>query len=369
MSITPAFLRRFAYGLALLAGLAGLCGLFSALLSVASSRGRPQAPVLELHLELAKPRWKEGEYLWYHLDIANVGNNIAPIYDHFWVDQEQQEKNWEEEQGTYLQITDSQGKESYVGTTWDVHGIFFMWENDLSGYRPPKGRGVRGILDQLHRRGIIPNGIFWPIFQKFMEKWDKPRNVIPDPPILLLRPGERFTATPSVVKAVDPSSRNPRHLGLEGDPRMIPYAPRGWSRDQVEQLKQTWKQETENQFLWGGWGFKRDPRDLPPPSGFRILEKSTLHLKPGKYRIKVIYDTRAKLPALSAEEEIARGQKPRDSGSPNRRQEFINDSIKKWKATTPADLEKLREQRRKIEAANKNEVYVESNTVDIEVVR
>lgn len=364
LSITPAFRRRFAYGLVFLAGLAGLCGLFFALLSVASSRGRPQAPALELNLELAKTRLRQDEYLWYRLEIANVGKTIVPIYDRFWVHQHSQEKNWEKEKGTYLQITDEHGKDVSLGNQpW-----FYLWEDDLSNYTPPEQQGIRGVLYRLHGRGIIPSTIFWPIFQNFMEKWDKDLAELHVAPVLLLRPGERFAATPAVAKEINPSSRNPRQR--EGDPRLIPYAPRGWSRDQVEQLKRTWKQEMENLFLWGGPQFKRNPHDFPPPSGFRVLER--WHPKPGRYRIKVIYDTRAELPSLSADEEIEKGRKshdPLDYKGASWGDFFEITTRNKWKLITPADFEKIREQRRNIEAKNKAEVYVESNTVNIEVVR
>lgn len=373
LSITPAFRRRFAYGLALLAALAGLCGLFLALLSVASSRGRPQPPALELHLELSKTRWHEDEHLWYRLEIANVGKSIAPIYDDFWVDQWSQGKNWENEQGAFFQITDEKGKEVSLGTESSEHGVFYMWGDDRSHYTPPKQKGIRGFLFQLLQRDVIPPAIFWPLFQKFMEKWDKDLDVpkIRVAPVLLLRPGERFAATPVVVKEVDPSSRNPRHMGPEGDPRLIPYAPRGWSREKVEELKRTWKQEMEDSHLWGGPRFKRNPRDLPPSNGFRILERQAFGLlEPGKYRIKVIYNTQAKLPPLSAEEEIENWRKSRDPWKGSNWDHMLEkDVAKKWKSITAADLEKIREQRRKIETENKHEVYVESNAVDIEVVR
>lgn len=373
LSITPAFRRRFAYGLAILAAAAGLCGLFFALLSVASSRGRPQAPALELHLELSKTRWREDEYLWYRLEVANVGKSIVPIHDAFWIFQGLHGKNWEREQGTFFQITDEKGKEVLLGTESSEHGVFYMWGDDRSRYTPPNRRGVRGFLFQLLHRDVIPPAIFWPLFQNFMEKWDKDLDVpkIRVAPVLLLGPGERFAATPSVVKPVDPSSRNPRHLGPEGDPRLIPYAPRGWSREKVEELKRTWKREMEDSNLWGRSRFVRNPRDLPPPNGFRVLERSAWGLKPGKYRIKAIYNTRAKLPPLSAEEEIEKGRAshdPLDYKGPSWGDFFEKETIKKWEKITSSDLEKIREQRRKIEARNKHEVYVESNAIEIEVV-
>jgi hypothetical protein len=361
LSITPAFSRRFVYGLALVAALAGLCGLFVVLLSVASSRSRPQAPALELKLELAQTKWHANEFLWYRLEIANVGKSIAPIYDHFWVHQNSQETNWEREQGTYFQITDAQGKEVYAGTT----EVFLMWENDNSRYTPPYRQGIRGFL-YYQVLGRLPSTFFWPLFGKFFNKWDKPGDVprIRDEPVLLLRPGARFAATPSVVKDFDPSSRDPRRR--EGDPRLIPDAPSGWSREQVEQLKLTWKRAMEDSHLWGTGAFERPPLALPPPKGFRVLEGNVFR-KPGKYRIKVIFNTRAELPSLSAEEEIANWKK---SHKPwNRGQLFEKDTIKKWETITSADLEKIRERRGKIEAENKNEVYLESNAFEIEVVQ
>lgn len=311
--MTPS-IRRFAVrALAVLAACVGLFALGRLGLSAAAHRGPPRAPALELRLELAGTRLRETDFPFYRLEVENVGSAAAAIHDPFWVDQGVQATNWERRRGTYFQIVGPKGEEVFLGRQFDFHGVTYHWTNDRSLYVPPKRRGVRGLLTRLLERGIISPRLFWPLFQGFMEKWHSGR----DAPVLLLKPGERFSATPSAMKSVDP--------------------------------------------------FRE--ASSPPPSGYRVLERYAWGLKPGRYRIKAVYDTRFILPPLSAAEQIAQWDESRDGWKGSSRRLFVRDAVKKWAAVAPAELRALRDRRREVEEVNRFEVRVESNAVDFEVVR
>lgn len=284
-----------------------------------------EPPQVELRLELAKPRWKAGEYLWYRVEIRNAGRGRLDIHDAFWYDQRVLHDNLARQRGLYLEIVREDGSpfEWHMADPVPVP----YWTNDISGYSHPSGESSRDRLARALERKMPPllsNLIFSGARERSARR--------PPGTVLQLAPGESFVATPSTIK---PGSF----------PEGLSFA------------------------LLGRRGFESGaPKDYP--AGFRILDGRWIE-KPGRYRLRAVLRNNLDLPPLSANEEIEslRRRRAQVTGKMDRMLELEAASIRKrWDTLPPERLARLREARAKVERADRSAPKGESEAEPFEVV-
>lgn len=277
-------------------------------------------PNAELNLTLSKSRWELGESLWYRLEVKNAGWKSIEFEDPFWFHQGRLPDNSRYRHGTFLVVSDSSGRElTPTSLAYGVHGEFDLWANDC-------GDGV-ACAEQ-------DNG-----------------------PIKLKR-GQSKVATPSIEAPLRPRRRG---AGL-ADVRACDGAVA--SPADCARLKG---------IADGMWKFG-DPRrvvdavvaarDQPP--GYRILD--TLQFPgPGRYRVKAVLNAREEVPPLSADEEIAApgwclGGKAEVCA-------IMAKALRAdWGKKTPEAVYEIRRHREEAEKRNERRLYVESKTIEFEVV-
>ena len=321
-----------------------------ALLSACAKK--PAKP--QLTLSLARTQWRIGEPLWYRLEMKNAGGRpmcVGEWLENFWVDQMALEDNYKKKRGTYLKILDSSGKEVPLTFYWGMHGEFLFWTNARLRLPPktPKGllwRGLEAIGEHIHPAFFqIESLRLWYL----LHSQDRETYFCP----IELMPGQSVTASESVVA---PIRKNGQHMGLS-EARIPPTATKA-EREAYEKL---WKIQARDL----GVPYDRfDPYNQPKPiPDHRILEGLNCD-KPGKYRIVAVYDTFKRLPAVSVEEYLG----PHHS-KPDPKDWYEAGVRKRWQEYSPADMERIRKERREVERFNREDaVHLESNTVEFEVV-
>ncbi|MBI4677173.1 MAG: hypothetical protein HY748_06285 [Elusimicrobia bacterium] len=296
---------------------------------------KPQPrPFLQLTLDLARRQWHVGEKPWYLLRIKNLGYREVFIMDGFWINQAFICDNFQDKKRTYFEITGPDGKllKPNCWLEWGQHGEFNLWANDCGGELCNSMGGQRG-----------PTG-------------------------MTVKPGETYTATPSVVAPL----KDEEGWGLR-DARIRPDS----TSAEIASAKELWKLQEQYQKEFGGVKrYQFDPMKPPQTvAGFRILDGFFIR-KPGIHRMKAVYDSLRGLGPLSADEEIEQlrqtlGHEPFDK--------MKQEVRKEWGAMKAEDLEKRRKWRAEAERCDRDGfeddrfsdspcVRVESNTVEIEVV-
>ena len=290
------------------------------------SEGKPQ-----LTLQLARRQWHVGEQPWYLLQMKNVGGKPFVIHDPFWESQVFLAGNCENRRQTYFEVLSPGGKviNPTFWVDWGFHGEFNFWANDCEG----------GICDPSQFR----NDVAW----------------------IQVKPGQTLTATPSVVA---PYRKKGRAAG-PADARLQP----GMTKEEIVAIKGLWKSKEE--YLWEFARVKpyRFGPEMPPEtiSGFRILEG--FHFRgPGIYRVRVIYDNRGWLRAVSEQEDIEQDKE-------RLRRELAKEELDlisyQWRNMKPEEKRERREARQKDEEARESRrkdgrpaFFVESNEVELEIV-
>lgn len=210
---------------------------------------QPEKP-LEFHLTLAKRKIKAGEYLWYLIEMKNVGRKPIPINSGFW--KKQSHLN---ETGLRLEIIGPDRLQfPMTNRPYGFHGEHHFWTNDCGGGVP-----CEKVL-------------------RTLEDYD-----------FKIQGGETLTPTPSMVAPIRP--RNPNILDDFGDARDLPEIPKGWSKEEIEALRKKWKVTMEGSgYLMGDPTFRPDPKEpaISHPKGYRVLDLYDFD-KPGKYRIRVVF--------------------------------------------------------------------------------
>lgn len=235
-------------------GVWAVCGV---LVIAGCLKPQPERPI-EIKLALAKPGIQAGEYLWYRVEMKNVGRKPIPVEDSFWCRQEYFGQ-------TQVEIIGPDGEKVFARRLpWGRHLEHKFWTNDFGG---------DGLCAQESR-----------------------------PPTRPLRGGETWVATPSKVSAVRP--RDPHVLFDPGDARALPETPKGWSPQQIEELRKNWKATVEQSgYLYG------DPTFLSTSAasaverlqGYRVLDVYSFD-KPGKYRMRMVYSPFGRHATVKGEE-------------------------------------------------------------------
>lgn len=209
---------------------------------------QPEKP-LELQLTLAKRKIKAGEYLWYLIEMKNIGRKPIPIKSLFWKKQSHLRGS-----ELRLEILDSRGEQvPMLSRPYGWHGEHHFWGNDCGGGVP---------CDKVLR---------------YMEDY-----------FFKIEGGETLTPTPSMVAPIRP--RSPHRMFDIGDMRDLPETPKGWSDEKVEALRKSWKATVEGSgYLMGDPTFRSDPKNpaISQPKGYRVLD--VYAFEPGKYRMRVVF--------------------------------------------------------------------------------
>ena len=229
--------------------------------------GKPQpAKPIELHLTLAKSRIQTGEFLWYRVEMTNVGRKPIKITDQFWCWQGSLSSDFNKAQ-TAVDIIGPDGEKVFPDRlAWGYHDEHHFWTNDTSGEGP--------CIDS---------------------------KLTPTRP---LDGGDTWVATPSAVAPI--RGKDPDIMDDWGDARSLPEIPRNWSPEQIEELKIKWKAAVEQSgYMYGNPTFRSTttPSAVPQPRGYRVLEIYDFD-KPGKYRMRIVYSPFGR--NTTADEEEAR---------------------------------------------------------------
>lgn len=204
---------------------------------------QPEKP-LELQLTLAKKKIKASEFLWYRVEMKNVGRKSIRITDPFW---KMQEAAGHQASQTKLEIIGPNGKlVERKKTPYGYHIEHKFWTSDCGDNR--------ACVEPIELQG-----------------------------------GETFTATPSIPAPI--RKRNPHIMDDMGDMRDLPEIPKGWSKEQVEALRKSWKTTVENSgYKMGDPTFRPDPKApaASQPRGYRVLDVYDFYV-PGKYRMRMVY--------------------------------------------------------------------------------
>lgn len=242
---------------------------------------QPANPI-ELHLKLGKNKIESGEYLWYLIEIKNVGRKPVPLAGNFWFTQDSLGSYLDDSSEIRIEVIGPDGdhmgrREMPYG--WHVERKF--WTNDCGGgtdceslYRSPLAR---------------------------------------DHPSKTLAPGETWSPTPSMVAPIRPRWKDV--MGDPGDMRALPWFvedrlakdPKKFAEEQRE-----WKERVESGgFLYGDPGFR--PKGKKPPlelfKGYRILDTYSSN-DPGPYRMRFIFVPILNMP-LGTPEQIERALRSR----------------------------------------------------------
>lgn len=283
---------------------------------------------LLLTLDLARNDWHMGEQPWYRLQFTNSGKKSITVFDSFWRDQAFLGQNSDRRENTYFEVLGPDGIEVKPGflMEWGSHGEFRFWVNDCEGV----------ICHPNQLDGIAHD----------------------------VGPGETFTATPSIVAPLRKST---------GTGLLDARVPPGATPAEIDAYQKLWKiqerglEATDRKPYQFGLG--KQPR---PIAGYRILEGYHFR-KPGKYRIKAVFDNRSWLTPVSAEEELrVHKEKYRREPDPETRAEIIA----KWKRMSPKDLAWYRRLRQDWEAdlkrsplgPSQDKYLIESNPVEFFVI-
>lgn len=203
-------------------------------------------------MKLAKPRIKAGEYLWYLLELENVGRKPVTVNDPLWFEQGHVGLKGGLDSRTRLDIIGPDGKQvPRLNMPWGFHDEHHFWANDCGGGRACEDPRL----------------------------WNK-----------VVRGGETFAATPSMVAPIRP--RRPWALDDPGDMRSLPEIPKGWSPDQIQALRKKWKATVEaSGYLVGDPTFRSTGTQsaVERPRGYRVLDVYNFDT-PGKYRMRFTYE-------------------------------------------------------------------------------
>ncbi len=304
-------------------------------------------------MEIANPRIKPGQRVWYRLKMTNVGGTPYALDDRFWLDQGLLESMGT---ATHLRIVNPNGElgRPDLYFDWGQHGEFRFWESDLS-QRPPEHppyMGERIVWFFWKRAPDWSRYIGW--FARLYRHFHRDtRNAM-----IEIMPGQTVAATPSIVAPI--RAQDPKTGGID-DARIHPGIPAEHRKD-YEKLMRQQKEMVE------GWGHPEivldpsKPHTLPYP-GFRILEGYFFH-RSGIYRIYAVYNTWWPLRPGSAKEEIENIERNQLTKLSAKGRAVIE---KEWSQKTPAELEDIKDSRARVEEANKTAVILESNVISIEV--
>lgn len=213
---------------------------------------QPQKP-LELHLTLGKQKIKAGEYLWYLLELKNVGRKPLRIGDPFWCWQAALTHN----QGdTRLEVIGPDGRRvPHRNQPYGFNLEHAFWDNECGEDKPCACEGSK---------------------------------LSPRRP---LGPGETLAASPSLVAPVRPRFRDV--MGDPGDMRQLPpFLEERVPKERLGETRRKWKEDIERDvgYLLGDPGFKPDPKEaaVERPKGYRVLDVYTFTM-PGSYRMRFVF--------------------------------------------------------------------------------
>lgn len=194
-----------------------------------------EAPVV-ITLNLANRKWKVGDRLWYTLEFKNIGNESIWIGDDFWKEHLAQPDN--PDYGTFFEVIGPKGKRLKPSVNWGGHGEFRFWGTDVSSFS------------------------------------------------MRVEPGESVFAAPSVVAPIRPKTG--------AVPTDFRAGPPGSPPGEYERLLRE-RFAAKNYPPCDGLEI---PEARPPwaPANSRILEDYCLR-KPGRYRIRAIYQPISKAAA------------------------------------------------------------------------
>ena len=211
----------------------------------------PAENAVELRLSLAKNEWEAGEFLWYKLEIKNIGHRRIEFFDRAWFNSGALAANSDLWHGdfnpslTRLLVFDPDGKPVYPMTApFGYHGERKMWTDDC------------GAKD-CHDIGIVS-----------------------------LAAGETLTAAPSKEAPI----RYKRNgLGDPGDIRIPPSYDSEKPSGADSPQQREWKKLAES--VWRDGTARLGPRPesnrtIPLP-GYTVLDRYDFH-KPGRHEMKVI---------------------------------------------------------------------------------
>jgi len=212
---------------------------------------QPEKPV-EISLKLAKSHIKAGEYLWYMLEMKNVGHKPLTVDDPLWFKQGYAGLDWSVTgPQTRLDIIGPDSKPAHrLNMPYGFHGEHHFWANDCGGGKTCDDPRL----------------------------WKK-----------TLRGGETFAATPSMVAPI--RAKRPWALDDAGDMRDIPQVPKGLTPDQVQTLRKKWKDTVEGSgYLMGDPTFRSTETKsaVDRPNGYRVLDVYNFDT-PGNYRMRFTY--------------------------------------------------------------------------------
>lgn len=234
---------------------------------------QPANPI-ELHLKLGKNKLQSGEYLWYLLEIKNVGRKPIPLWDYFFFVQAVLDRDSQFIRALlggvskiHLEIVGPDGER--VGprnAPYGLHAEHKFWTNDCGG-----GKNC----EKLYTSPKNPEAAR--MFQ-YPEK--------------ILAGGETWSVTPSMVAPVKPRNRD--KMADMGDMRALPpFEEERLAKDpkKLEEARRQWKRQMESiGYLHGDVGFK--PDDKKPAverfRGYRILDTYDFD-DPGPYRMRFVF--------------------------------------------------------------------------------
>jgi hypothetical protein len=139
---------------------------------------------------------------------------------------------------------------------------------------------------------------------------------------ITLKGGRTLTATPSLVKPIRP--RHSYAMDDPGDARALPEIPPGMSKERVAALQQKWKTTVEQSgWLMGDPTFRPDPKELPPPKDYRVLD-GYIFDTPGVYKMKAVFIPFSR--TTTAEDMKSDNYTFKDAGWPKETKVFVFES-------------------------------------------
>lgn len=281
LSITPAFRRRFALGLTVLAtlfvlraGLRSFLGYYMNLPTVCDQPclvTDPACKPLQLNLELkdVHARVRKMPRIWYRASVKNVTCGKCEIGADFFHLGEYSDIHQADKEDFYFRITDESGKELttpngsiYNDGSIGVYGTTISASAFSAIYADERNGGPREF-EKLSENNKAPEGDFEGIEPYIVDE----------------------TAYPEMFAKMDKA----HNIELEPKEQLVAQPTKYWPN-----RMQMFEVQTKHYVGTGSAkvGVKLNHRIAPePPAGFRLLER-LIFLRPGRYRIQLAYNGR-----------------------------------------------------------------------------
>ncbi|MBI5210579.1 MAG: hypothetical protein HY927_11470 [Elusimicrobia bacterium] len=311
------------------------------------------------------------------LRATNISPRTIGLADKFWLDQDELKDNWREKAGTFFMVEGPDGRIVKPHFYWGYHGEYKFWTTDENQWKKyyetnPKKHWrlsqrewgwqrwfgtLRTKLSDPVRMLLFNPPTVW-LEEKFGKKtWEGVK----------ILPGEEFTALGSAVAPY----RKTTFVGL-ADARITSDSTPG-DREALKKLAKIYGEELK---IMAGGSREVDPYGPKGPvyPGSRVLDAYVFR-KSGLHRIKAVYRRNSQLEPLSMAEEL-HNLKVKNLGEPveeGERQKIIE----KWRNMTIVGKWFARKERREqehvaarmgLDSDNLKGFYIESNTVEFEVL-